>query len=99
MAKRKYYKMGEEAGKAAGSWIIDGNTTAETAQRIIDGYDANDCTVMDLQPSPLSGEWAGESISELFGKQPTDSQLDDYENGYSEGFWAEVIRSAKAVQS
>lgn len=41
-------------------------------------------------PSPLSGEWAGESISELFGldigETYDDTLLDDYEDQYSDGF-------------
>jgi hypothetical protein len=32
--------------------------------------------------SPLSGEWAGESIPEIFGRHPEDWELDDYEAGY-----------------
>lgn len=35
--------------------------------------------------SPLSGEWAGESIPEIFGCWPDDEILDAYEEGYAEG--------------
>ena len=41
-------------------------------------------------PSPLSGEWAGESISELLGldigETYDDTVLDDYEAQYFDGF-------------
>ena len=92
---RKYQKLGRQAGHAAGTWAIDGNTSAETARAILQGYEDGDPAVMDMQPSPLSGEWAGESIQELFGKRPTDAQLDDYESAYSDAYWVEVIRACK----
>jgi len=94
MSKSKFYREGYSAGKARGSWIIDGNTTLETCQRIVQGFDDGDPEIMDMQPSPLSGEFAGESIKELFGYQPSSRCLDLYESGYSDGFWSEVIGSA-----
>ena len=97
MKRRKYYRLGLEAGRAAGSWVIDGNSSEAQARRILQGIEDGDSAIMDMQPSPLSGEWAGESIQELFGHTPTDSQLDDYEQGYSEGYWDEVERSCRAV--
>lgn len=43
-------------------------------------------------PSPLSGEWAGESIPELFGlaigEDYEESVADDYEQQYTDGFVA-----------
>jgi hypothetical protein len=92
---RKYEKLGLAAGKAAGSWAIDGNTSVETCARILAGYDNGDPEIMNMQPAPLSGEWAGESIQELFGKTPTDSQLTDYEMGYQTGYWDEVLRACR----
>jgi len=94
MSKSKFYREGYSAGKARGSWIIDGNTTLETCKRIVQGFDDGDPEIMDMQPSPLSGEFAGESIKELFGYQPSSHCLDLYESGYSDGFWSEVIGSA-----
>jgi hypothetical protein len=96
MTQRKHYRLGREAGHSAGTWVIDGNTSTEQCARILRGIEDGDPEVMDMQPSPLSGEWAGESIRELFGKQPTDDQLTDYECGYSDGFWDEVARSCRA---
>lgn len=59
---------GEKAGKAAASWVFDGNTTDETYRTTLQGIEDGDPEVMDrLSYSPLSGEWAGESITELFG--------------------------------
>ena len=92
---RKWEREGYEAGRAAGSWVIDGNTSRETCERILQGYEDGDPEIMDMQPSPLSGEWADESIPEIFGKWPTDQQMQDYEDGYSRGFWREVLHSAR----
>jgi len=43
-------------------------------------------------PHPLSGEFAGESIPEIFGswEAATDQAMSDYEEGYESG-WFEVV--------
>lgn len=100
-----HFEAGKDAGRSAGSWFIDGNTTSETAQAIIQGHDDGDPEIMDMQPSPLSGEWAGESVAELIPgwNEMSDAQQDeatsDYEAGFQEGFWDEVLRSAKNLVS
>ena len=91
---------GREAGTAHGSWVIDGNTTEETALRILRGYEDGDPEIMDLAPYPLSGEWAGESIPELsadLGLDPEDAEIaDTFCEAYEDAFWTEVLRSARA---
>jgi len=57
------------------------------------GTDAkNTGTHVFFIPSPLSGEWAGESIPELFGldigEQYDETVAEDYEQQYSDGFLA-----------
>lgn len=91
------YHDGYKAGEAAGSWVIDGNTPTETAAAILRGYSDGDPEIMDMMPSPLSGEWAGEGMAELLGDDYTDEDADEYENGYQLGFWAQVVASAQAV--
>lgn len=91
-----YYKQGYEHGKKSGSWVTDGNTKTETYAWILKGFDEGNPDVMDIQPNPLSGEWAGESISELFGlnvgdELPDQEILDEYEDGFIDGFWEQVI--------
>lgn len=97
----KAYRAGRERGKNAGSWVIDGNTSTEAAKRILQGIEDGDPEVMDMQPMPLSGEWAGESISELSDEYginlSDDDKATDFEDGFSDGFWREVERSAKAI--
>jgi len=103
-------ELGREAGHNAGTWVIDGNTTVETARKILQGYEDGDPEVMDMQPSPLSGEWADDptiqnvlddiaSEAEVWEIDPDseDDLLSVYENSYSDGYWHEVIRAANAV--
>lgn len=86
-------------GKAAGSWAIDGNTSDEAKAAIVKGYDDGDPAVMDMCPSPLSGEWAEESIPELSYRYEIDlcdeDKAADFEEGFRDGFWGEVLRTAK----
>lgn len=86
-----YEQMGTEAGKIAGRSFFDGNTRTEVFTHILKGYDMGDCGVMDLCPSPLSGEWAGESIEEIFGCYPSDDSLTEYEMAFCDSWWHEVI--------
>lgn len=99
--------LGYERGKSVGSWVIDGNTSDDTARDIIAGYENGDPSVMDMAPSPLSGEWAddptiGDVLRELDtdeGDDAADDLLSEYEVAFSDGFWDEVISSADAVLS
>lgn len=93
-----------EAGAAAGSWMLDGNTSRETALAILRGYEDCDPEIMDMQPAPLSGEMAGESIPELLGDlladipdDEHDDMLEHYETCYGDEFWDTVTRAAKDV--
>ena len=99
--QRKAYRAGRDHGRARGSWVIDGNTTDAYKAHIIRGYDEGDPEVLDLCPSPLSGEWAGESISELsaeFGVDlHDDDRASDFEDGFADGFWEEVLSSARGT--
>jgi hypothetical protein len=96
-----YYGMGHDAGANAGTWHIDaGRWTArealDTAHNILAGYEDGYPNVMERCPSPLSGEWAGESIPELFDLAPgedwpDDDDLADYEDGFTAGWWDTVL--------
>ena len=94
---------GAEHGNAAGSWVIDGNTDADTARRIIVGYEDGDPQYTDQAPAPLSGEWAdGPTPQDLQRRfDLSDDLLDEactvYEGAYYEAYWSRVIADAKAV--
>jgi hypothetical protein len=97
------FKAGYEHGKAKGSWAFDGNTEDATYRRILAGFEDGDPEVMDICPSPLSGEWAGESIPELSNEIGIDlfdpDNADEFEDGFTQGFWDEVIATAKEMLS
>ena len=98
-------RLGRARGQAAGSWVIDGNTSAASALAILTGYEDGDPEIMDLQPDALSGEWADaptpQSLAAELGLEDDipegiDDLSSSYEGGFSEGFWDEVVRSARA---
>jgi len=98
--RRKAYYAGRGAGRFAGSWVIDGNSTSEYCAAIVHGLDEGDPAILDLCPAPLSGEWTGESISELSERYGIDLSDDDnayhFEDGFADGFWDTVVlRAAK----
>jgi len=96
---------GYDHGLAAGSWVIDGNTTTETARRIVRGYDDGDPEIMDMQPAPLSGEWADSplprDVLSAVGLEQDDDAADDalsaYEDGYGRGYWQQVLAAARTL--
>lgn len=99
--------LGAEHGKSAGSWAIDGNTDAAIAQGVIDGYEAGDPAVMDACVSPLRAErfdaLAPDDVYEAAGieldetGEGPDWLLVEYENAYSDAYWAEVLRAAHVI--
>lgn len=97
--QRKAYRAGRERGRIAGSWVIDGNTSDEHRAAIVRGYDDRDPAVMDMCPNPLSGEHAGQSISELSAEYGIDLHNDDkatdFDAGFEDGYWDEVLRAAR----
>ena len=101
---REAARLGVAAGRAAGSWVIDGNTSRAVAERIVTGYEDGDPAVLDIEPEPLSGEWADSMTPALLGSELGISDPDDvyaaceeYESSFREAYWGEVIRSARAI--
>ena len=92
---------GTTDGKAKASWAFDGNTTEATYKRFLQGFEDGDPEIMDAYDvSPLSGEWSGESITELLGdliEEDEDSEediLDAYETAFQDAYWNELQRVA-----
>lgn len=94
---------GESAGRAAGSWVIDGNSPADAARALVQGLEDGDPQYLLLQPSPLSGEWSDSptpaSLADEYGVDPedydtVDAICDAYEEGFSVGWEAEVFLDA-----
>ncbi len=97
----KAYLAGHDRGLVSGSWVIDGNTNTDQAKRLLAGIADGHPEIMDMAPNPLSGEWAGESIPELSNEYDIDltdeTNADEFEEGFSQGFWDQVETDAKAM--
>src|SRR3954464_12292708 len=66
-------ELGELEGKAAASWVFDGNTTEETYRDFLKGIEDGDPMVLNMLPSSdLSGEWAGATTPSELGVSADD---------------------------
>jgi hypothetical protein len=97
--------LGKQAGESAASWIVDGNTSTETAREIVRMIEEGDPAFE--APAPLSGEWSGGLVatdvlaSAGCGLTEDDEAagdvLDAFERGYCDGWYAEAERRTRAV--
>lgn len=95
----------EERGQADGSWIIDGNTSADQCREILRMIDDGDPALDAIYPpTPLSGEYAGLSMAEIWldatgEDEPGDGwplyMADEYELAYWSAWEAEVSRACR----
>lgn len=99
--------LGREHGTAAGSWVVDGNTSTETLRAVIEASDEGtlfECIVRE-PVAPLSGEfadtWTPRTLAEALEIDEDDDGLDDYcsafEDAYYQAFEDEAVRSARAM--
>jgi hypothetical protein len=97
---------GYDAGVAAGSWLLDGNSSEDEARALLRGLDDGDPAVLDSLPaSPLSGEWADAptpaDVLDWFDVEEDDdcaeAVLSAYEEAFSRGVEDEAYRSARAM--
>lgn len=93
-------ELGAEHGTAAGSWVVDGNTSIDTLRTLLsDDYE------WDNMPAPLSGEWSdGPSPRDILAEvgvteddDSADDLLSEYETAFSDAYIAEAQRSAGAL--
>jgi len=105
-AEEAAHARGREDGVAAGTWILDGNSTEEAARALLAGIEDGDPAVLDALPSaPLSGEFADgllpRDVLAWYGLTEEDAESDDilsaYEDGYADGVQEEAERSARAM--
>jgi hypothetical protein len=99
--------LGRECGTAAGSWLLDGNSSEAEARALLEGIEAGDPATMDALPSaPLSGEWAdgltAAGVLEEAGIEPDSAEheselVDAFEAGYTQGVADEACRLARAI--
>jgi hypothetical protein len=100
-------KAGTRAGTAAGSYLVDGNTTEEQAETLLKQIEEGD-PAAPCPPDPLSGEWADmprlwdviadETDCDLDSLTPDEeSELGDaYEQAFYAAWYDEVERSCRA---
>ena len=102
-------ERGQAAGYIAATWAFVGNTPKEAYAAVLQGLKDGDPEIMDAYSvSPLSGEWAGESIPELLGdlldmvdESHRDSLeihaeiLNAYDDGFQTSYWEELERVAR----
>lgn len=86
------YQLGQSMGADRASWVLDGNTSDDEVNALLDGIEDGDPITMDAYEVPMTiGEWGGESAPELGIEGVEDSFLD----GYYQGYWIELERIAR----
>ena len=98
-------ESGQKAGRAAGSWVTDGNSTDDDRRAVLRAFE--DCD-FDI-PTPLSGEWAdGWTSEKVFDDagiaMPEDdyertSLLDVWEAAYVSGYESQAVEDAQGSLS
>jgi hypothetical protein len=94
-------ESGEAAGRAAGSWVSDGNSTEEHCREVLRMIEECEFEI----PSPLSGEyadgWTAERVfedSEVQRPEEDDAEselLTTWEDAYREGYEAQAAEDAR----
>jgi hypothetical protein len=96
-------ELGEEAGKAAASWVFDGNTSHATYRAFLDRYeDGDDLDAYAPRSGWLSGEFAESptpgTLARDLGVSADSDILDDacevFETTADDAYWAELLRVA-----
>ena len=98
----KAEELGRDAGKAAASWVFDGNTPEEEYQRVLRGIDEGDPAVLGATEPPAIGPGAGYDQDDLardLGIEPGDRALpravSAYAGAFTGAFWQETERAAR----
>ena len=71
-------------GVAAGSWVVDGNTSDQACGAILEGLEDGDPAVCDALPFPL---WNGEEADDVYGRALVE---------FTRGVEDEVVRACRA---
>ena len=100
MNKSKWYRIGKQRGIDLGIDSYprtDWKTNPERrqiAEKVLEAIEDGTDAVISC-PDPLSGEWAGESLVEIFGRNPTEPMMENYESGFRDGFYGQLAERAK----
>lgn len=106
---RKVREQGRSDGSAVASWVIDGNTSVETAHRIVKGIEDCDPAIFDGFPVLQLGEWADDpAFADILHDLDIELDGDDacereddlfalYSDGWSEGLIERIECDARAM--
>jgi len=94
-------RRGHADGRAAGSWVIDGNTPDESCARILQGIEEGDPEILDALPTLSLGEWADDpTFEQILGEEGLDSldadAGDDLWFTYSDAWYAGMVEQAES---
>ena len=93
--------LGRDAGKAAASWMFDGNTPEDTYRAVLRGIEDGDPVILDAHPAPglsASGGYAEADLARDLGledDQPPSDAVTAYLDAADETFWHETERIAR----
>jgi hypothetical protein len=94
--------LGRDAGKAAASWMFDGNTPEDTYRAVLCGIEDGDPAILDAYPSPdlsADGGYTEADLARDLGLDGEDQLIPDaataYLDGADESFWHETGRLAR----
>ena len=88
---------GEQDGLERAEMYRDEVTHPASAKEWLDAYETGTLGDVWELPAPLSGEWAGESLSELGMGTWDEWTLDAYESAYMQAYIARMLDMAQAV--
>lgn len=88
---------GEQDGLERAEMYRDEVTHPASAKEWLDAYEQGTLGDVWELPEPLSGEWAGESLSELGMGTWDEWTLDAYESAYRQAFCERMLDMAHAV--
>ncbi len=105
-AFEEIYAAGVSMGESAAAWLLDGNSTREEAQALLDGINDGDPLVLDALPTLTLGEWAGdptieEIIDEVCGLDVSNisaEEIQDLFSAYNDGF-SDGVQSGAAGEA
>jgi hypothetical protein len=94
--------LGRAAGKAAASWMFDGNTPGDTYHSVLRGIEDGDPAILDAYPSPglsADGGYTDADLARDLGLDGEDQLPPDtptvYLDAAAETFWHETERLAR----
>ena len=94
--------LGRDAGKAAASWVFDGNTPEDTYRNVLRGIEDGDPAILGAHPAPglsADGGYTEADLARDLGLDDEDQLFPDAVTAYldaaAETFWHETERLAR----